>query len=185
MLDFFNANSTGIFVLIGIVFSIAFLVQWLAWIFCWGRFKLQPCLPSEPASGDTDEDSYSWINPQESIRRTLLNLLTKIIVEFRHLLALSIVFVFILALSFVGFRNGISNEELLNGIQVVASSIGPLIGSIIGYYFGESAAEKKFLSGQIEPGVQGKDTENNQSVKDDDSIKPSIAPPGIDIKENT
>ena len=38
-------------------------------------------------------------------------------------------------------------EHIRDGVQAVAAALGGLMGSIIGYYFGESAANKNRLSG--------------------------------------
>lgn len=71
-------------------------------------------------------------------------LLTKIIYEFRHLLALLIVVLFAVAL-FAAMWPGMMKGDVAlikDGLQAVAAALGGLIGSIIGYYFGESAASK-------------------------------------------
>lgn len=135
MTDFFNAlaaGRTGIFVLILIAFAVVSLLQWIAWLFAWGRFR-----PLKP--GDT-----SSVPADTTIRKALVDLLGKIIYEFRHLLALVIVIMFALTLFLVIYAGWPDLEKIKDGVQVVVASLGGLVGSIIGYYFGESAAERRY-----------------------------------------
>ena len=39
LFDFFSQQKVGIFVLAGVVFALMVVLQWICWIFRWGRFK--------------------------------------------------------------------------------------------------------------------------------------------------
>ncbi len=102
-----------------------FIVQWLAWIFHKGRFgKPRP-------NRDTPD-----------VRHVLADLLVKIINDFRHLLAGAIVLLFGLALAY-SLAQAANVDEISTVLQAVGSSLGGLIGAIIGYYFGESAGMRQ------------------------------------------
>jgi hypothetical protein len=108
-------------------------VNWLAWIWGWGRFKNEPGIPNEPQQ-----------RTDSNLRQVLAKFFTTIIDEFRHLLALIIVLVFAVTMGLAMYP-GLVNHDIdgmLKAVQAVAASLGGLLGSIIGYYFGESAASK-------------------------------------------
>src|SRR5215467_10356611 len=93
LFDFFSQHKVGIFVFAGIVFAFIVVLQWICWIFRWGRFKREK-----------GEES----NHQE-LRFVITDFFVKIIDDFRHLLALVIVFVFLVALTVMllpGARRG-------------------------------------------------------------------------------
>lgn len=125
---FFAANAQGILVFGLLVLSAAALLQWLAWMFARGRFQKR--------DGQTGQ----------TVSFVLADLLAKIINDFRHLLALIIVVIFALALTYalvlVAYEPTGRLEALSKALQAVVSSLGGLIGAIIGYYFGEKAGEK-------------------------------------------
>ena len=86
----------------------------------------------------------------DSIRFVLTDFFVKIINDFRHLLALVLVVLFGLAL-FAAMWPGMMKQDvslIKDGLQGVAAALGGLIGSIIGYYFGESAARNRASSGE-------------------------------------
>jgi hypothetical protein len=131
LLNFLAAQSAGISVLLLVLVVVVALTHWVLWMFGWGRFKLSSRVPGG----------------------VLSELLTKIIYEFRHLLALVVVLLFTVAL-FVAISPGIAKQDIeiiKDGLQAVAASLGGLIGSIIGYYFGESAASRGRLTNDIGP----------------------------------
>lgn len=125
ILDFFAQNSKAIGILLLTLGGIALLVQWFSWIFRLGRYASPP-----------GEDPTT----RQSIRFLLAEILAKIINDFRHLLALIIVTIFAFVLIYVMLKAGSDFDNLKEGVQVVVAALGGLIGSIIGYYFGESAA---------------------------------------------
>ena len=111
---------------------IIMLIQWIAWLFSIGRFE----------AGRSSVRKRS-----DTIRFLLMDLMVKIINDFRHFLALIMVVIFglVLAYSLIGYAT--NSDEVTNVLQAVMSTIGVLIGSIIGYYFGETAGKKS--SGDI------------------------------------
>jgi hypothetical protein len=120
LFSFFADQRAGILMFLLTLIVLTGVTQWVLWILGRGRF-------SSPSSSGVFRE-----------------LITKIIYEFRHLLALAIVLLFSVALFFAiwpGVMGG-SVQNIREGLQAVAATLGGLIGSIIGYYFGESAAGK-------------------------------------------
>ncbi len=120
------ANRDVIFdsLLVLLVFGI--VVNWALWMFGWGRFRGRPASDSK-------------------LRFVLADFFVKIINDFRHLLALVMVVLFALAL-FAAMWPGMIKQDvslMKEGLQSVAAALGGLIGSIMGYYFGESAARNR------------------------------------------
>ena len=133
-LDYVWMHRGPIAVLLVVAFGAIAIVQWLAWIFRSGRFETGPGQTRPVRS--------------ESLRYVTADFLVKIINDFRNLLALLIVGVFAAALAiamYPGVRHW-SVDEIGKGVQSVAAALGGLIGSIIGYYFGESAATQRAAS---------------------------------------
>jgi hypothetical protein len=126
-----SSNVRGIMVGIAIAVALVLLLQWLLWMFGWGRFAPTGLGPA----GATRETTVRYI---------LVRLLTEIINDFRPLLALFIVFVFAVTLFIVVYAGWASFDVVKDGVQLVVASLGGLVGSIIGYYFGESAAERRY-----------------------------------------
>jgi membrane protein YqaA with SNARE-associated domain len=124
-LIFLDQNRGGIFVLAGIVVFLILIIQWLAWIFHIGRYKQQT------AAGSARERTAQFVFGE---------FLAKVISDFRNLLAVMIVLVFALILAFGIFRSN-TLEEMGVALQAVMSTLGGLVGSIVGYYFGESAVK--------------------------------------------
>lgn len=124
----------GILLLLLILASLVIFIQWLSWIFGWGRFgKAAP--PSSRAE----------------LRFIFSEATVKIINDFRHLLALLIVLIFAFALAYSLFKaasvetNATSPtmvDNMKEALQAVVATLGGLVGSIIGYYFGESSVVK-------------------------------------------
>lgn len=134
-LTFLAANQQGIVLLLVLLVAAAALVQWVAWVFGWGRFTVveQPADRAKP------------------LRHIFAELVVKIIDDFRHLLALVIVLIFAGALTFALFLVSYVDptmriDALSEALQAVVSALGGLIGAIIGYYFGEKAGEKCALA---------------------------------------
>ena len=129
MTEFFGflaAQGNGILLLLLVLVVLGVLLNWLLWMFRWGRFR--------GTSPQTDT----------RLRLVLTEFFTKLIDDFRHLLALVVVLLFALTLFLAiwpGLHSGKLND-LKDGVQAVAAALGGLIGSIIGYYFGESAGSR-------------------------------------------
>jgi hypothetical protein len=85
------------------------------------------------------------------IRHIMADLLVKVIDDFRHLLALIVMLVFALTLGYA-LVTASTVEQVSGLLQAVTSAFGGIVGAIIGYYFGESAA-KASSPGPDEPTV--------------------------------
>jgi len=135
MLNFIWQNRGALWTLVGLLVVVCAFVTWMAWVFGWGRFARR----SAPSSGQT-------------LPYVVTRFFVEIINDFRHFLALVIVVLFAGALGiamYPGFRAG-DVGALTEGVESVAAALGGLIGSIIGYYFGESAAARKDADGSMD-----------------------------------
>ncbi len=137
-LKFIGENWLGMLVMFLSLCCVFLLLRAFCWLFCWGRYKgdLQRLEKGERDNG---------------IGYVLADLLVKIVNDFRHLLALMVVTIFALALAYALVIAGGSIEEITRALQAVTATLGGLVGSIIGYYFGESAAKKAPNSPAAEP----------------------------------
>ena len=115
------------------------------------------------------------------VRFVVADFFVKIINDFRHLLALLIVLLFALAL-FTAMWPGISKQEvglIKDGLQAVAAALGGLVGSIIGYYFGESTASRgRILGGEQSP--KPPPAEQSKSSEQEEPITTPPKPPSIE-----
>jgi hypothetical protein len=116
--------------------TLMLLATWIMWLLGVGRFKPK------------DDAAVSAGGPLNGSQRGpwqwLQWFVSEIIFEFRNFLALVIMAVFVLALVLMlwpglGKGDAESYTQMKDGLQVVVASLGGLVGSIIGYYFGESA----------------------------------------------
>jgi hypothetical protein len=159
-LEFLQTHTTGILLLIAIALTLLIIIQWLAWIFRLGRFSASP----------------SRTPGREGIRYIVMDLIVKIIDDFRHFLALLIVVLFFLALGYALLRAGSDVEAISDALQAVSSALGGLIGAIIGYYFGESAGRKR-----DDESVAGPPAESVQEGgPEDETITPVGLPPHLE-----
>lgn len=122
-LKFLENHATGIYLIILCVFSFILALNWLAKIFSWGMYRI-------PIAERNDQSKLSYV-----ISRFFVN----IIDDFKHLLAIVIVIIFT-SLIIYSMTAGITFDDKMEALQLVIASLGGLLGSIIGYYFGESAA---------------------------------------------
>jgi len=160
-LDFFAHHQAGIVVLIGSTFVLVFFIQWLSWIFGWGRFRRkQPERTSQ-------------------LRFVIADLFVKIINDFRHFLALVIMLIFATTLAAV-LLWAPHFTQVKDGLQAVVAAMGSLVGSIIGYYFGESAASKaKLPSGSAGegPAAAGQQPQQDPNAPAAADIRDAPPPP--------
>lgn len=134
MTDFLNFLETyrdGIWILILCLAALVLLIQWLSWIFSKGRFKRTDAAPRR----------------QDSIRYVFSDAVVKVVNDFRHLLALIIVVIFAIALAYSLWQAGKDLNNIKEALTAVTATLGGLVGSIIGYYFGESSATKPPTTG--------------------------------------
>ncbi|HKJ03193.1 MAG TPA: hypothetical protein VJ997_12080 [Longimicrobiales bacterium] len=125
LVTFLQANALGVFMILLSVVTAAFVTQWVLWAFGLGRFT-------------TDRVSTS----SHSLRFVFADALVKIIDDFRHLLALILVGMFAGAILWALVVSGTNADEITKSLQAVVSTLGGLVGSIIGYYFGEARARR-------------------------------------------
>ena len=135
MTNFFvylETHRNGIFIALLCLAFLAFILQWLAWTLKFGRFKPDGGVPGSSAAAAQ----------KQNLRYIISDAVIKIVNDFRHLLALVIIAIFAVALCFALFQTRDSLEEMKEALQAVVATLGGLVGSIIGYYFGESAVIK-------------------------------------------
>lgn len=151
ILKFFEQNYVGLFLMFFAVFFLMLIINWVAWIFGLGRFK----------------GSFSKNSPQGGIFYLFADLVVKIINDFRHLLALILVIIFATALGYA-FYFAKNITELSDSLQAVMSTLGTLVGSIVGYYFGESAVKKAT-----------KEKEDAKEIVTNPAIQDVVSPPEL------
>lgn len=166
---FLDAHSGGLLVIFLCLAAIVGLIQWLAWIFSKGRFR---------------PDRAGAKVGTNSLRFVFADLLVKIINDFRHLLALVMVMIFALALSYVLYRADNNMASITDAMQTVVATLGGLVGSILGYYFGESAARKSIEEGARDRGAEEPEQTNGQPKEEEKPPRPAPPPP-ISVKPPT
>lgn len=161
LLDFLSENATGIIMLILIVLVGLYAMNSVAKTFSWGRYK------RTTEAGETNSTLYYGVSV------FFVNLIN----DFKHLLALVIVIIFT-GLIIYSMAAGTNFTEKLDALKLVIASLGGLLGSIIGYYFGESAARNasptRVTLGNPEPPDAG-----GQAPDDEDPIMPA---PMLDVE---
>jgi hypothetical protein len=171
-------NAEGVSVLIFLLASVVVIAliatQWLSWIRGWGRYRPNAGDPGAPAAKEPS-----------SIAHLLVRFLATIISEFRHLLALLIFLLFAGVLSYSVYvasqapgDTAAMIENIGAVVQAVVASLGGLVGSIIGYYFGESSARARQdgpPATSVAPGVQMPPAEAAASVAD--GVRAAAPPP--------
>lgn len=134
-LGFLAAQRNGVLLLLLVLTVLSLLLNWLLWMFRVGRYR--------GSSPQTDS----------KLRLVLTDFFIKLINDFRHLLALVVVVLFA-AVLFLAMAPGVKSgklSDIKDGVQAVAAALGGLLGSIIGYYFGESAGAKSRQPGLNQP----------------------------------
>lgn len=129
-LEFMSANGSALFATLLFMVGLLILTQWLFWVAGWGRFS------AEARSKRGDEPNRS------PIRHVIADLFVKVIDDFRHLLALIIVIMFAMTLVYALYIAGTNVDNITKALQAVTGTLSGVIGVIIGYYFGESAARR-------------------------------------------
>lgn len=132
LFTFLQTYRSGILLLLFMLVVLVGLIQWLAWILGKGRF-------ANVAAGS------------KALSVAISEAIFKIINEFRHLLALLVFLVFAFALSYALIKaaslppdanHPSTIDNMKEALQAVVATLGGLVGSIIGYYFGESSVAK-------------------------------------------
>jgi hypothetical protein len=159
MFQFFIDNAGGIAVLLLSLVVACGVLQWVLWLFGLGRFR--------------------DIAPREANTRYILTqLLVKVITDFRHFLALVIILVFAIALFASVAPGAISSnvDDVAKGVQAVAAGLGGLIGLIVGYYFGESAARREMPPQSMDTGPEVQEPTQEQVS----AIRPAGKPKALE-----
>jgi hypothetical protein len=157
---FFEDNYPGIIIFLLSTFVVILFLDWIAKIFSIGKYRNLP--------KDGSSSSLVYVFSQ---------LLVKIITDFRHFLALVLVLIFAIALGVAfSFANHTPAEgenridNLVKALQAVVATLGGLVGSIVGYYFGESAGRRNNSANQgqaIEdpsPPIQGAGAQESETI---------------------
>ena len=140
------ATTSSVWAIVLLTLLAVLVLQWVFWILGWGRF------------------SRSFPTTQ-GVRFIAADLIANIINDFRHLLALLIILIYGGVMAFGLLRAGADVQAVGNVLQAVSSSLGGLIGAMIGYYFGESAARRSSVN---ESRLQS-DTDRSEKVSPEDS----------------
>ena len=118
-------------VLLPTLFIIGAFITWIAWV--GGRWRF-------------DASSRDVKLRETTIRYMIVKFLTEIINDFKHILALLIVLMFVATVGCIIYFALFDQKDfttLKDGLQLIVATLGGLVGSIVGYYFGESAASKR------------------------------------------
>ncbi|WP_143569704.1 hypothetical protein [Tenacibaculum agarivorans] len=169
MEDFFtflSTHSNGILMLILLVFSAIYALNWLAKIFKWGRYNISKLDNDEATQAAYGDMSYVFTQ-----------FLVKIISDFKHLLALVIVLIFT-GLIIFSMATTPEFDEKMEALQLVIASLGGLLGTVIGYYFGESASNKQESISTTEEETQ--DNVRNEIFEEEMQVAPN---PDINFDE--
>ena len=161
-LTFIGTQRIGLLVLVLLLFALGALLNWLLWMFGWGRYRGR-------VGTEAGTDS--------KIRFVLADFFVKIINDFRHLLALLIVVGFAIALVIAMWPGMMKQDVTLikEGLEGVAAALGGLLGSVIGYYFGESAASKRL--GADQPQQPPQPAEQDEASQNAGNIEAPPKPP--------
>ena len=115
------------------------LFHWMAWILQWGRYRPASAVPAP-------------ISARPALWMVVAEFFIKLINDFRHLLALSVIFMFVVVTCLLLFPGlwMLDVKAMGEGLKAVTSSLGTLVASVIGYYFGESAGKKSREEPRVE-----------------------------------
>ena len=155
---FLEQHYSGILILLLLCFAIMIIISWIANVFSIGKYR-------------------SSRGPKSGFIYVFAELMVKIITDFRHFLALVLVLIFAIALGYAFYISNNNIENLSKALQAVVSTLGGLVGSIVGYYFGESAARAKSgdsnakLTSQSSAPVQGQSGDDIEEVKPPEGIE--------------
>jgi hypothetical protein len=161
--NFVTATWNVFMILFPILLLIGIFVTWMAWIGgCW-RFK----------RNTTDTNKR-----ETTIRYMIVKFLIEIINDFKHVLAILLTLMFVITVFSIIYFALFKQENFAtfkDGLQVVVASLGGLVGSIIGYYFGESAASKRSA------GQNSMDTSGREIIQEGsgDTVVEASRPPNL------
>lgn len=166
-LTYLETHDKGIMMLILLSVIFVIILRWLFQIFGIGKY-------SNRKAEKAQNNSITFI-----LTRSLVN----IVDDFRHFLALLIVILFV-GLIIAAMWSGDNFDDRMEAMQLVIASLGGLLGSIIGYYYGESAARNKIGNNEvITSGNEEITNEAGAPTVEEDIIEPQITEPQVDDNE--
>ncbi len=112
--DFLTSIETHWFGITLLVVLILFFLRSFCKIYGFGRFK---------------KDITNWIS--------------RLFDDFRHVLAFLIIMFFFVIVLYALIKDGKCCDSKMEATKTILASLGGLIGSIIGYYFGESKGSRR------------------------------------------
>lgn len=121
--SFFTTNFLGILVFLLCISSVFLFTHWIAYVFALGRYR-------------TNKD-------QAGPGYVIIKLFDKVINDFRHLLAFTIITIFAGSLLYSLISTRLDATKISDALQAVVSTLGGIVGSIIGYYFGEAKGKSE------------------------------------------
>jgi hypothetical protein len=113
-----------------LLFSIVFVLHWVAYIYGQGRYS--------NSHKDSQNSSAGYL---------IATLFAKVITNFRHLLALIIVSIFGIAVLY----SMLDGKTFGDNLQTVVAALGGIVGSVIGYYFGEAKLKANDNDDSVDP----------------------------------
>ena len=155
-LTFLEHHQVGLLILGCIITFLAIIANWFFRIFQLGRYK-----PIDTKPGHRPVSAA-----REGFGFLMGKLMSKVIYEFRHLLALLILLTFVGILIYS--MKGESYEDKIDALKEVMSTLGVLVVSIVGYYFGESSVLKN------NNGSEGSEGGDDPEQGDPDPITPVV-----------
>lgn len=138
-----------------LLFSLVFIMHWVAFIWGIGRYS--------PAKKNTQNSSAGYL---------IATLFAKVITNFRHLLALIIVSIFGIAVLYTMIDGYRFDENL----QTVVAALGGIVGSVLGYYFGEAKLKASEGDGEDVDPINGLD-QDDPPDDPDPGLRMRPAPP--------
>ena len=156
-LTFLTEHSSGIIILILLMFSCLIMINWLAKIFNWGKYK-------NPEVNSKDYGNLIYVTTQ---------FFANLINDFKHFLALVIIIIFAGLIVYSMAATPDFNNKM-KALQLVIASLGGIVGTVIGYYFGESAARTNSSRITTTNEVTQLDTIENNSIEEEIQQAPEI-----------
>jgi hypothetical protein len=164
---FFETHANGIGMAILCLFAVAFFAQWVSWIFGFGRFKRK--------------DQKEGEGKGAALRFVITEAAVKLVNDFRHLLALLIVGIFGGALFYV-LGKAHDAFEMWEALKNVTATLGGIVASIIGYYFGEARGRAGDPAAPT-PSTTQKAPDPHQLIPPGGSITQVTRPPGSGVAD--
>lgn len=113
-----------IVLLVFTTWTITYIFTRLSQIFGWGNYK---------DAQKSEERSSSYL---------IADFFSNLINDFRHLLALLLIIIFFIILMY-SMVTAKTHNDLIDVIKTIVASLGTLVGSVIGYYYGEARNKKE------------------------------------------